>query len=196
MTKSRKGRIDMAIQKKAIRKVAAPKTAPREIFKAGVAEKIIDVRSKISEVYTGEEASLIRILKETEEFTRNIVSIEMEIKRQRLLQNDLFENKKKFVGELKLLDTENTQLANEYKEIEKEHKEARDQNQRSKNDIDDLGDEISQLESERKELDNNINKMNAKNTKLRDDVERLQKLKEEYLKSIAKFKEIREELIP
>ena len=186
----------MAVKKRIVRKAATPKTTIEIAARREIAQKIKEAKSKISEVYTDEEIALVKLLKETEDLTRSIVGIEMEIRRQRLVQKDLFENRKVLAAELDSLERENAAMANRHKEIEKQHKKLADQKESVQEASDGFAKENAELERESKSLADDVKKLEAKNGKLRDDIEKLQRLKEEYMRSIAKFKELREELIP
>ena len=186
----------MAVKKRMVRKAARPKTTTETVVRREIVQKIKEAKSKISEVYTDEEIALVKLLKDTEDLTRSTVGIEMEIRRQRLVQKDLFANRKVLAEELDSLEKESATLINRHKEIEKQHKKLADQKESVQEAIDGFAKENAELGREGKSLADDVKKLEAKNGKLREDIEKLHRLKEEYMRSIAKFKELREELIP
>ena len=191
--------MSMAVQTKsgkATARSAATKQAQDTAPMDDVTEKILDVRNKISGIYADEDTMLMKLLKETENLTRSTLNVEFEIKRQRTLQRDLSENHRQLAKELEVLDSGNATLLEDQKAIEKEHKKLKTKSERSRAEIESLNRESQDLDREISKLQKETANLENKNSKMSEDVERLQSLKEDYMKSIAKFKEMRDELIP
>ena len=191
--------MSMAVQTrsgKATARSAAPKQAEDAVPLDNVTEKIVDVRNNMAGIYADEDSILMKLLKETENLTRSTLNIEFEIKRQRMLQRDLSGNNRQLAKELEVLDSGNAALEEDRKEIEKEYKKLKAKNESIKANIDNLSRERQELDRETTKLQKEVSNLETKNAKMSEDVERLQALKEDYMKSIAKFKEMRDELIP
>ncbi len=163
---------------------------------ATVATKLKGVTEKMLEIQKEEETELVSLLKEIEAITRDTMNIENEIRRQNLLKGTLEAEQKALQKELQQLERQNRADDNERKAAEKERQKLFDQNVQVRSELELLENDVKRLRTENSSLSSEAEGLQATSNKLKADVDRLTALREEYLKSIAKFKEVREELLP
>ena len=112
----------MAVQaktRKSTAEVTPSESKINENIVESITEKVASVKNQIAGVYGDEESLLMKMLKETENLTRSTINIELEIKRQNELGKDLADTNKALAKELESLDSKNTTLLNNQKEIER-----------------------------------------------------------------------------
>lgn len=161
-----------------------------------VSGKLKNVAGKMLEIQKEEETGLVALLKEIETITRNTMNMENEIRRQNLLKGTLDAERRGLQKELGSLARQNRIDENERKEAEKEHLKLLDQSAQLKSQLSSQEDGVRRLQKENSSLSVEIEKLQTTSDSLKADVERLTALREEYMKSIADFKRVREDLLP
>jgi len=185
----------MAKQTKPQRRFVVSKVKP-PAGTASVVAKLKDAAAKMREIQKEEETQLVGLLKELEALTRDTVNIEGEIRRQNLLKGTLNAEARARQKELQELLRQNRSLENSRKETEKEHRRLSDENASLKAELASLEDHLKALQKENSAISPEVEKLKSTNDRLKADVQRLVALREEYLKSIAEFKKMRDELLP
>ncbi len=180
------------------RKVAAPRRRPQtpEVSERSVMAKVEELNRKLDKIQKDEESALVSLLKETEAMTRSMMNSEMEIRRQKLLKQGMEESKALLDSELGRIEQLNQKLLQQKENAEKKHKKLIDANERLNQNLSNLEKETLKLKKDNADLSNAVQKAETQNDTLREDIERLGKLKEEYMKSVAKFRRLRDDLIP
>jgi chromosome segregation ATPase len=163
---------------------------------ATVSGKLKDVAGKMLEIQKEEETELVALLKEIEAITRDTMNMENEIRRQNLLKGTLEAERRSLQKELDALARQNRIDGNKKKEADKERLKLLEQNADLKSHLASLEDDLRRLQKENSATSVEIEKLEASNEKLKADVERLSALRDEYMKSIAEFKKMREDLMP
>ncbi len=191
----------MVAKKRKSAKVQAKKKGVKIASSAGAVRPLVlakaeEINTKLASLQREEEDALVALLQENEAITRNTVGVEMEIKRQKLMTKELTEARVVLERGLRALTSENGKIQKGKKELERDVKSLEAENSKLGTDIASLSKNNSELESQNKLMKAEKEKHEATSDRLREDVARLRKLKEDYLKSIAKFKEMREDLIP
>jgi chromosome segregation ATPase len=162
----------------------------------GLAAKVKDAASKMAEIRKEEETQLVTLLKEIEAITRDTMNIENEIRTQNLLKGTFEAERRTLQKELEALTRQNNLDDKKRNELEKEHEKLLGKNTQLKSQLGSLEGDLARLQKENSALSLEVEKLQSTNQRLRADVERLTALREEYLKSIAEFKETRDQLLP
>jgi chromosome segregation ATPase len=162
----------------------------------GVVTKLREVSAKMLEIQKEEEAALVALLKEIEAITRDTMNVENEIRRQSLLKGTFEGERRSLRKELQDLARQNRVSDNERKQAEQERQELVEQNSRLKSQLSSLESDVKSLQKENTALSVELERLQSTNDKLKTDVQRLSELRQEYLKSISEFKEVREGLLP
>ncbi len=179
-----------------------------ERVQEGLAEAFQDHRQKVLEykvlVSEGlrqsvgaldlQSEKIVELLKANQDLVRSTVASAQEIAkhgdRQRELEADVKELRARadeLAQRARVLSEEKGQLQGTLKRGTEEQVRATDQNRS-------LRDQIEKLEKEQESLARENQKLEKQRDKLQGDVERLSKLREEYLSNIAKYREKKEDL--
>jgi chromosome segregation ATPase len=186
--------------KKKSRKKAAPakkaKKAPApKKPKGDLAGEAAALKQAAADVLEARNAEMLKLLGETTEIVGATSFTEVQIQRQKDLIAELRDRKKAVDAEAGALkkehdgwakdvqaaDKEKTKLASENKTFEKRHAA--------------LSRETTKLQDRREKLKKEVDGLERSSERLRQDVERLEMIRKEYLDRIAKFREMREDLI-
>lgn len=185
----------MAVKTQRARRTVTRKakaSAPPE----GVVTKLREASGKMLEIQKEEETALLGLLKEIEAITRNTINMESEIRRQSLLKGTLEAERRSLQKELQELARQNRVTDNERKQAEKERQKLLEQNAQLKSQLSSLDSDVKSLQKENSALSVEFQRLQATSEKLKADVQRLTELRQEYLKSISEFKDMREGLLP
>jgi chromosome segregation ATPase len=185
-----------AARKPAKKKPAKAKTVKTaktaEDKRLAVAARMRDEARAIVEEQTN---TLVTLMRETEQLTRQASMTEIEISNQRQvhirLHADLTEleaNHEQLVGEGEVLEEQKD-------EAQAARDEVADGNKAVRKQIADLGKATAKLEKEASSLTREREKLEQKRQRLEEDLVRLRKIRDDYLAGIARFRALREEMI-
>lgn len=192
-TKSKtKAKAKKPVAKKPVAKKAAKASNPAEDKRLAVAARMRDEARAIVEEQTN---TLVALMRETEQITRQASMTEIEISNQRQVHIGLN-------GDLAQLQSSRDELvdAGESLQAEKDEAEAAhdavlEGNRAIKKQIADLGKATHKLEKEASTLTREREKLEQKRQRLEEDLVRLRKIRDDYLAGIARFRALREEMI-
>jgi chromosome segregation ATPase len=161
-----------------------------------VNDDLADIADKVS-------IRLMQILKSNEELTRETYLTQVETKRASALQKSLSSNLENYRAELQKLQVENAKLEEELKGFRNEAEQKTQKRDAMLREIEilkketmaGLNVECGKLADERETLSGENDKLRMKKDKLMSEVAALKKIREEYLQQIAKFKELKDELL-
>lgn len=185
-----KGKAKPKARKPAAKKAAKPK--PAEDKRLAVAARMRDEARAIVEEQTN---TLVTLMRETEQLTRQASMTEIEISNQRQVHIRLNADLTELESHHETLLAEGEVLAEQKDEAVAARDEVADANKATKKQITDLGKATAKLEKEASGLTREREKLEQKRQRLEEDLVRLRKIRDDYLAGIARFRALREEMI-
>jgi chromosome segregation ATPase len=195
-SKTTKSKSKPKARKPAARKPA--RKAPAKLAKVGddkrlaVAAKMRDEARAIVDEQTN---TLVTLMRETEQLTRQASMTEIEISNQRQVHIRLNADLVELETHHETLLAEGEVLDEQKDEAVAARDEVADANKATKKQITDLGKATAKLEKEASGLTREREKLEQKRQRLEEDLVRLRKIRDDYLAGIARFRALREEMI-
>ncbi len=191
-SKTTKPKAKRPAKRKARTPAARKASKPVEDKRLAVAAKMRDEARAIVEEQT---ATLIGLLRETEQLTRQASMTEIEISTQRQVHIRLNADLTELETNRDALLLEGETLDEQKGEAVEARDEVADANKVVKKQISDLGKASQKLEKEASGLTREREKLEQKRQRLEEDLVRLRKIRDDYLAGIARFRALREEMI-
>ena len=186
-----------AAKKQATKTEQVPAKVSREVRNAGPVQTsdLVDTNQAVKLVNEAEQNWRLRVLKENEELARSTVDMEVDIRRLLGEQSKLRGNHQSLTKEQAKVAESVKQLSEQVNSLEKQRDLTVARNNNLKDEIDDLEKAINVLETQNNALEKEDKKLQTQQKKLDEDVARLRKLREDYMSTIAKFKEEKDDLL-
>jgi len=160
-----------------------------------VNDAVMKANESVKTVFAAEDEWRLNLLKENETLSRETVDTEVDIRRLLDEQARLKDSVDSLAKEQAKLGDQVKDLSGKVSAAEKERDLAKARNADLKEDLEAFEKAIHELTSENASLEKEVKKLGAQRDKLDEDVKRLRKLHEEYVKTIAKFKEEKDDLL-
>ncbi|MCI0342238.1 MAG: hypothetical protein L0216_14025 [Planctomycetales bacterium] len=154
-----------------------------------------DLRVRAEGLAGRQATHLVSLLRETESLTRQAALAEVQIGHQREVLDRVKGDVATIGAQKAVLDREAETLRKEKDEREAERAEAEKAVAAAKKELEGVGKDVAKLEKEAAELQHEREKLEQKRERLEGELSRLRKIREDYLSNIAKFRELREEMI-